>query len=277
MANLNNTISNEIDELSIAYSHLCPPERCSDIIKQPNQSLKMIHVNIRSINKNFDTFITMLTTTKTVFDVIILTECWLKDSGPSPYLQGYSVGATTNNTLQNDGVVIYTKTSLNATYLEPSFCDSNCVVCTIDDTAVICIYRSPSYSDLENFYCSLDSLVLTLKHYSNIALIGDINIDIKHDNHDRRSGTYLTLCALLGLPPAHVFPTRLGNCLDHVLLKTKCPATVIVLESHTTDHLPVILCLKIKKMTVAKQSANVTRYNYSAIKESMDSADFSPV
>ena len=277
MANINNSISNEIDDLSIACAHLSPPERCSEYIKQPNLNLKIVHINIRSIKKNFDEFLTMLTTTKIEFDVIILTECWLKVSGPLPYLQGYSLESTSNNKSQNDGVVVYTKTSLRCVSFEPALCDSNCVVCTIDDTAIICVYRSPSYSDLEKFHHSLDSLVNTLKRYKNIALIGDINIDIKHDNHDRHSSTYLTNCASLGLLPAHLFPTRSGNCLDHVMLKSKNPATVIVFESHITDHLPVILCLKTKKCKTTSKAADVLRYNYSNIKEAIDNTDFGPV
>lgn len=51
----------------------------------------------------------MLSTTKIVIDIIVLTECWLKVTGPNLVMQGYTCQATVNNRTHN--VVIYKKSS----------------------------------------------------------------------------------------------------------------------------------------------------------------------
>lgn len=142
-------VSKEIDNYSMASVYRCAPDRCCDFIVHQNENLKIIHINIRSISKNFDQFIVMLATTKTEFDIVVLTECWLKVSGPLPVIQGYNAQATVNNKLQNDGVVIYSKASMACVIHEPPYLDANCLVCTVGSTAIICIYRSPSYHNLD--------------------------------------------------------------------------------------------------------------------------------
>lgn len=276
MANIN-SISNELDQISIASTHQCPPDNCSEFITNPREHLKLIQINIRSIKKNFDQFIAMLSITKIDFDIIVLTECWLKVSGPNPILQGYTCHVTVNNRSQNDGVAVFTKTSLRVTVYEPSFLEANCLVCTVDNTVVVCLYRSPSYSNLEVFSNSLNNLLCTLNHLQNLILMGDININIMPRNNDRNSDNYLTLTATHGLLPAHLLPTRSGNCLDHVLLKTKNRALVIVVQTYITDHLPVILSMKLKRSTIRNNSISKFKYDFLAIKQTIENTDFGPV
>lgn len=79
--------------------------------------------------------------------------------------------------------------------------DANCLVCKVDDTAVVCVYRSPSYGDPKNFYSSLSILISTLGSFKNVTIIGDLNIDIKPNKNDRNSNDYLTSMASLGFLP----------------------------------------------------------------------------
>lgn len=215
----------------------------------------------------------MLSVTKIEFDIIILTECWLQLTGPLPQLQGYTSYHTIKNPIKNDGVVIYAKSTLDCLTFEPMIRDANCLVCCYNNTAIIAVYRSPSYQDASNFYSSLCEIVTSVKSYCNITLIGDINIDIKPGNSDRHSNDYLTTMATLGLLPAHTLPTRINNCLDHILLRTQSPARVIVLNSHVTDHLPVALFIDLKgyKSTFKK---SLIRHDYESIKTEIDNFDF---
>lgn len=107
--------------------------------------------------------------------------------------------------------------------------------------------------------------------------MGDINVDIKPNNGDRHSSDYLTLTASLGLLPAHFLPTRLDNCLDHIFLKTKSPAAVIILETFVTDHFPVILCLKTQQAHKQVSRRTFTRFNFPAIKKEIDSFAFDTI
>lgn len=271
-------ISDEIDNLTLASSHVCTPDQCTEIVNNSGSNFKVIHVNIRSINKNLDQFISMLSMTKLEYDIIILSECWLKRLGPPPSLSNYSSHATIKNHTQNEGVVMYIRYGLGCTINEPPFVDANCLVATVGNTAVVGLYRPPSHLDPTQFYSSLDTLMTTLKSYKNIVMMGDLNIDIKSNNTDRNASDYLLCTASLGLLPAHIYPTRLGNCLDHIFLKTRLTATAIILDTHITDHLPIILCLKLnEKLYVNKNKKVITQLDFGSIKKDIDKLNFSSV
>lgn len=219
----------------------------------------------------------MISLTKVEFDVIVLTECWLQVSGPIPILHGYSSFATVNNVKQNDGVVVYIRESLKTVTREPSFQDANCIISCFGSTAIVSVYRSPSYQNLENFYNSLQGVISSLKSYANVILIGDMNIDIKSGSSDRHASDYLTLTATLGLLPAHSLPTRVNNCLDHIMLKSKKTSTVLVLDSYVTDHQPICLFLLLNSSSGCNGQRTTSQYDYEAIRKEIDNTDFSPI
>lgn len=176
-------------------------------------------------------------------DIIVLTECWLQSCPNLPLLEGCTSYSTSNPRNQNAGVTIYIKSSLVHTVLEPDFKCADCLICIIDNkTAIVAIYRSPSFSrrdQFDNFLDSLNSTLIKLKSYNNISVIGDLNIDIKPQNNDNFSDDYLTLCATHALLPTHTYLTKLLKCYDHILLKSKFPSTTLAIESHITDHMPI--------------------------------------
>lgn len=271
-------ITHELDNLSIADSVKCIPEDCQNLIGLHDNHLRIIHINIRSLKKNFDQFAVMLSVTKIEFDFIVLTECWLQVSGNLPILQGYTSYSTANNLKQNDGVVIYAKHSINCHTYEPTILDANCLVSCFNNVAIIALYRSPSYRDTDNFYSSLKQIVTSLKSNNNIVLVGDINIDIKPGTLDHNSEDYLNLTASLDLCPAHTLPTRLGNCLDHFLIKTQCNAKVMVLDTHITDHLPIVLSISLKnKPNTPLVPTTSVKYDFESIKNEIDTTDYRPI
>ena len=276
MADTTDIIS-EIDSFSIAKSYLCPPDQCAILLKNPNKYIKIIHQNIRSIKKNLNLFISTLALTSLEFDILVLTECWLKVAGPLPKIDGYTTFSTSNHTSQNDGVVIYAKSLLNVKVSEPHFLDGNCLVCHVgNELCLISLYRSPSYKNIDNFLDSLYNLVHPLPPDISIALIGDMNIDIKANNVDRLSDQYLTHTAALGLLPTHSIPTRQNNCLDHILLRTKLMALTMVIDSPVTDHLPVLLCLGVgkPKHTPPKYSNKI---DFTSILDTFEKTNFTEV
>lgn len=244
-------INSELDSLNACNSYRCDPESCSTMLgTSQNNALTILQLNIRSINKNFDQFRILLLEMKISCDVLVLTECWLQNHVNLPLLDGYISYSTSNHSNQNAGVAIYVKSSLTHTISEPHLKYADSLICIIDNKiAIVAIYRSPSYSlqdQFEIFLETLNNALTNLNSYNNIALLGDLNIDIKPLNEDKFSDEYLTLNASHALSPTHVFPTRLNKCIDHILLKSKFTATTLVIESHITDHLPTLLCLQLK-------------------------------
>ena len=272
MASMND-ISQDLDDLSMAKSYKCDAETCSKLIKHVSKSLIIITQNIRSIHKNIDGFISQLTRLTFEPDVIVLTECWLSEDKPPPTLEMYSCYFTKKSLNQNDGIVIYVKHEIRCTVVEPEPVGANFLQVSIGaDIVILAVYRSPSFYCIDNFLNSVDSLLRTCKR-KNIVLIGDINIDIKQNTTDRNSSPYLNLTAELGLLPGHTFPTRINNCLDHIMIKTSLPARIVVMESTVTDHDSVLLSLSYKRKQL--KSHQITKTDFVATIKQLESIDFS--
>lgn len=279
--NILNNIIDDIESMEIAQSQICIPEDCFKYVNLSRKTMKILHVNIRSINKNFEQLRVLLYLLNFECDIIILSECWLSKVTKLPILEGYKSDFTKNTHNQNDGVVIYSKCDLNCHIIEPDFINSNCLVCHCGTgLTIVALYRSPSFNTQENYKNFLDSLNSVLSDISSIkqiAIVGDINIDIKPNNEDDRSGDYLSLLAFHGILPAHQTPTRMNNCLDHILLKTKNSAITLVIESYITDHMPVLLAIDDTVVASPKTANTCTHTDYNKVYEEINIADFSKV
>ncbi|KAL4703558.1 hypothetical protein ACJJTC_000195 [Scirpophaga incertulas] len=129
-------------------------------------------------------------------------------------------------------------------------------------------------SDLEDLTVGRSYLCSTTDCRRHTILIGDINIDIKENNSDPRSLCYLNLMASHGMLPSHLIPTRLNNCLDHVLVKTHYQVTTLVIESPITDHYPILMNLDFTPKRRSNKHIS-TKLNLEAIKHDIENTDLS--
>lgn len=246
---------NELDGIAVAKSVTCDIVDLNKHINYKKTALTLIQQNIRSIYCNFDNFEATLSDFNSEIDVIILTECRLSTNKPVPSLINYVHHATTYNSNQNDGVVIYAKSNLNPVFKEHKLDNASCIQVNICESTILGIYRSPSHQNASNFITSLNTLLDTIKRNRNIIISGDININlVMKDNessyeHSNRS-SYLNMLSTHGLLPGHIIPTRENSCLDHFILKidkTKLSASIAVLNTSVTDHASVFMSIsKIK-------------------------------
>lgn len=210
-----NDLCNLIDDFSISKPKLCQPELCRTHITT-NKAITILTLNIRSINKNFDKLELLLQRLGLECDIIILTECWIHNNKPYPKLTNYNAAHTVNCINQNGGIVIYSKMLLRLDVEEPKLTDSNCLLIKIgNSTAIVALYRSPSFSNTEPFLNSLNSLLTNIKSYQNILLTGDLNINISESTvlKSKHTTSYLDLLASHGLLPSHNLPTWRNSCL----------------------------------------------------------------
>lgn len=267
-----------MDSFAVSESaKICDIENCQSQMDNSKHFLKLLNQNIRSISCNMPGLETLIARSKIHWDIMVLTECWLKSNPNIPILNGYNRFATSNNIIQNDGVVIYVNNSLSIAVEEPSFAEANCLVAKFDfDVVIIAIYRSPSYKNLSKFQTSLDNILAKYSTYGTVILTGDININISGEFLDVTSSDYLELAAYHGLLPAHTIPTRLNSCLDHILLKTKAQASTYVVESSVTDHETVVLFLKLKQK-INYSTTHISTVNHDGVFSSLKNVDFKPL
>ncbi|KAH9645726.1 hypothetical protein HF086_010122 [Spodoptera exigua] len=153
---------------------------------------------------------------------------------------------------------------LNASSTEPDFLEGNCLIVNIDpDLTVVASYRPPSFKNTTKYLNSLENVLSTICS-PNIVLTGDININTL----DATSGPvqdYLILIAMQGLRVGITHPTRLDNCLDHFMVKTRKKWKTVVFEQPLTDHCPILLSIDCAALSTNVSNSKKVVLNYEGI------------
>lgn len=260
----------ELDKIEIACAIECDSSYLNNEICINKNDFTIISQNIRSIYHNFDDFLILLSELKFSTDVIILTECRLNTYKPIPQLNNYHSYITTCQLNQNDGVVVYIKNTLKHQVKEIKLAQASCLQLDVLNNVILCIYRSPSHSNIDTFIKTLGNHLDSLCKQQNIIIAGDININIKpkdievSQEHNNRI-TYLDMLAYHGILPGHILPTRDKNSLDHFMLKInnkKLSALIAVIHTSITDHYTTFLALsKIKNNVNSTKSKTIIDYD----------------
>lgn len=227
------------------------------IIKQNinGETVSVLHLNIRSINKNFHELTIFLENLGYEVDIIILSETWKVNCIDLFNIDGYNIHYTQGNFNQNDGLLIYTKSNLSIAnvdlfkYSENTFINLKiCINHLIYN--IIAVYRLPSTNKL----IFLEELKLIFENNktrdNNICIFtGDINIDI-NNKQDQLVNNYLNIMAQNGFLSYINKATRISDesesCIDHFFLRTKnvnenIKITPIIIQSAVTDHYPILI------------------------------------
>ena len=217
-----------------------------EIIQQHHQDLQLqklnenrhlfsiAHLNTQSMVSTFDEF--MLFVNKYNFDVITLTETWLKDN---PYLldyvkiEGYTMYYHNRNNKRGGGVGIYIKNNIkhkvrtDIVNLNPAI---EHLWVEVDgknkhSKLLLCVAYQPNFTHqdkadwLENF----DKIIgtATLDWNGNVVITGDFNIDLLSDSQIKES--YLDTLRSFDLTQHVKSPSRKGvSLIDHITTNNSC-------------------------------------------------------
>ena len=201
-------------------------------ISSENKSLSLFHINACSLNKSFDDFQSLLSCTKTNFNITGVTETRITKQLSflnNFNLNNYSYEFTPTKTTASDTFLyianhlshkchndlnIYKKNELQSTFSEnvnPK--KSNIIVAVI--------YSHPSM-DLTNFNSNhLNKLLENIsKEQKSIHLPGDFNVNLLNYNEDNPTNELLDSLAFNSLMPLILQPTRItshsNNLIDNI-------------------------------------------------------------
>lgn len=209
--------------------------------------IKIMHMNIRGISKNFDEFLLFLESIGSNIDVLVLTEAHLSENTNLPVLANYLSLSAQGKMTKNEGVVVYYRNIYQCDIIESNpiqECTSLLVKIKKEAWAmnILAIYRTPSVRDPTVF---VDSLVEVAGRIELSSILGDINICIKKENHSH-GDYYLDALLGLGFLPAIEDYTRVHedskSCLDHFFIaesvyrKPNTEITSFVIQVNITDH-----------------------------------------
>lgn len=252
--------------------------------------INICHMNIRSIQKNFEEILIMLQSTKQTIHVLVLTETWQLKSQSNIQIPQYVCHYNNANFNQNDGTIIYVHNSLsvqninNVKLNEVTFTILN-IKSKNKMYKIIATYRPPS-TNPEIFIDNIKNIIKSHKSNEVEIFVGDINLDLM-DKNNVLVELYINVLCEKGFYPQITSPTRVSEnsstCIDHIFLKnqkhTKLSSISYILKCTITDHYATLLYLIEKNNVDKKQNAThvYEKINYEKIIRDLKNENWSEV
>ena len=180
-----NFFSKNIKNLDTVY---VLPEDFHDSLEKPITSyFSILHLNIRSIKKNFESFKTFLSSLDFTFSILCFSETWCDDLDNFTYdLPNYTSSHQKRSDRKGWGVSVYIHNSLN--FKARLDISTNCrdieslkleiISEKTRNTIVSVLYRPPN-GHLEHFENFLTNFFLNTKNSSKtVYIVGDFNLNL---------------------------------------------------------------------------------------------------
>jgi exonuclease III len=262
-------------------------------IESIDKMLSLIHINIRSlINRDhFRDLKTFLNMFNFKFDIIVITETWVKDDKEFEYLNipDYHCEYYVRNGRRGGGVAVYILNVCNYQILKyDCFSEAESVFIEIkhevNNIILGAIYRPPD-TCINTFNQELDNFVSQIQiDKKKCILIGDVNINILDVN---KSLEYTNVMEGNGfMPYIQDIPTRVHNnsstLIDHIysnIDNVMCNSGVINVD--LSDHKPVFCILENYNVKVCQNKTskicNMCPKNLSEFRKNVLNSDLTKV
>ena len=244
--------SNTPSKVNFNYFDIHKFNSSPEINSSSNKAFSLLNCDIRSIQANFDNLVQLLSDLNFPFNIISISETWLRSSEQIANfdLPGYSF-LSQSTTLRAGGVGLYIKNGIQYNVrhdLSFSTDESEMLWIEIEsdlNSNMICgvVYRHAS-SNLETFLNNFYSVIGKISQERKLCLIsGDFNINLlNYDKHPLTEDFINTLSSFF-LEPHILRPTRItsqsSTLIDNIFFNSIEYQTVSGNLLHDlTDHLP---------------------------------------
>lgn len=249
---------------NVCLPKLTTTEKCKYYTEESFQSLtskniefSFIHFNIRSLRKHFHDLICYLESLNHSFDVIALSETWLKDSDDLNFftLPNFHPPIILNRPNEDGGgVALYINNEFNFSVRDDLTYNSDesqfLFVQLVRKNTKFLIgvtYKQPK-TNIESYSLCLTKLLDKLeKNSMNCYIAGDFNIDLLKSDIDERTSSFFNNLSY-SFFPSIVKPTRITDAsatlIDNIYLNVFDVVDNIqpgILYTDISDHLPVFV------------------------------------
>lgn len=154
------------------------------------KGLVVIHLNIRSIRKNWEEFYIQMKEYTEKFDIIILTEIAIFEHENMLYnIEGYTGIFYNRKLMKGGGIAVFLKDNLQGSIvkIEQNMYSKHEIIhfkLNIKGKIIhiLAVYRPPDTNKAE-FIRQIELELVKINDKENVVLIGDINIDISKENN----------------------------------------------------------------------------------------------
>lgn len=235
----------ERQEIGCSY-YDCPT--FNKVYTSENGPFATIHLNMRSVKNKIDDLEIYLDSFTAKFDIIVLTETWLRKDEAPPHIQGYKSITISRENRRGGGIAVYVKNSYQYIVLDDlTSLNENVesLFVKVSNVVVGALYRPPSGIVAEFLHFFENALELLGHLAASFVILGDVNIDALSDGpcakefqdivHEHACTNMITL------------PTRItadtATCIDVCVSNIETRNVIAgVMTSNISDHMP-IFCL----------------------------------
>ena len=226
-------------------------------ISLKTKKLFLMHINIRSVNKNFALMNhELLNSLAMLPDLICLSKTKLKNHPlTNVSIPGYAPLITVDSDTNAGGVGAYVSENFSATVLGKNLLQSNCEdlwLQIVEKSSreifnLDIIYRHPK-GDVNDFISALNEKLFQKKQTQKYYIHSDLNIDVNPMNCCSNASTSTQMVASNGAYSLIDKPTHITNTsqtvIDHIITNdTTSIIYPIIFLSDITDHHPVACVL----------------------------------
>lgn len=221
-------------------------------INEISCQLSLIHMNIRSLRKNFVTLLSHINQIQNKISLLILTETNITDNENDLYkIHGFNA-LFLNRDGRGGGIAVYIKDDINfeVNEIEANSFETISIDLSINNktTSFISVYRPP-HLNINHFIIELDQAISKFNKKNDTIVVGDMNIDIKKTNITQTK--YLDMLSSHGLQCMVTQTTRAdennksSTCIDHLFVRTKHNHVhAAVVTTIISDHYAVFACVE---------------------------------
>ena len=263
----------------------------SRFLNMDKSSFSLIHSNIRSMNKNFESLSALLDRFRFNYSIIGLSETWFGEQ-PSSFFEipGFHLEVNNRANKIGGGVGLYINSEFTYTTKKDLTYMSECIETLFieivfdnrKNIVVGVIYRPPN-SCRDDFLVTLENILSspTLKN-KDCFLIGDFNINLFNYNSDpfvnEFSGTLLTS----SFTPLISKPTRItehsSTLIDNIFTNMYPVPEAGIVVSDITDHFPIFTHFKINSKRSQSEivyKRNFNNENFELLIDNLNNVDWS--
>lgn len=253
---LNEVLDDISENTGVSCDQLVDEVELHQLIDWDKKLINILHVNIRSVNKNLDNLILLLESYNLYSnDIIVMSESFQIESVDQCNIPGYNTYYNNADFNKNDGVVIMVKTGIDVEFSSVKLPNSNATVSRLLfkvgglTYGITAVYKPPPIpivdlvSDLHSFF--EENVTENIEIF-----VGDINIDLLDSRSDDVL-RYSSTMAHFGFVSYINSVTRpeTKTCLDHIFVNRKLKSEYVScktnrLDSLITDHYPVMLTVE---------------------------------
>ena len=236
------------------------------------ENLSLLHLNIRSLNANFENLKTLLQETNFSFNIVCLSETWSTDKAfqenSNFRLFNYdSIHSERKTNKRGGGVLIFIKSNL--TYkvrndLSSSDCDREILTIEVTNSEtknfiISCCYKPPG-GNTQNFNESLNQIFqYANKENKGFFVLGDFNKScLDYENNVEVKRFYDNVFQNGAIPlitkPTRV-TTRTATLIDNIFTNNIFDPSLKkgIIKSSISDHFPIFVSINISKHKVKKE------------------------